>query len=349
MAFTFPDLFWFGVWYTQHNNIRYAELLPRLRDRIEMRRLLWPHHRYALRAYALLERHLFWPHVYPRLMRRWARRYRAMFCTRPRLASIFPGDVLVDVDDPSLREREMTWLNQANVRVVVTTTELLRAKLEERGLRPPCVVIPSGVNLAQFTSALSTRASDAPLAACFVAPMLYTAAETVPGSETHSLRTVDFLFEAMALVWQQRPDLRLLLVGKPSPGVQTLARRHPQVQLLGYIPHARIAEVYARAHIGLYPRLGDFGGRHSIKIVEYLAAGLPVVSTRVSEAFYVEEARAGFLAEDAVAFAEAILRLAEDASLRAAMAERGRRYARQFDWDVLAERYRRDVLEVYLR
>ncbi len=344
-----PDLFWFGLWFTQHNNVRYAELLPRLRDRIAMKRLFWPHHRYALRVYALLERRVLRPYLLPRQMRRWAGHYRAMFCTRPALIPLFPGAVIADVDDPSLRAQEMALLNRPNVRVVVTTTQPLRAKMESLGLHPPCIVIPSGVDLAHFDRALRERPADLPFTACFVAPRLYTAAETVPGSETYLLRTVDFLFEAMEAVWRERPDVRLLLVGQPSGGVQALARRHPQVRLLGYVPHARIAEVYAQAHIGLYPRLGDFGGRHSIKIVEYLAAGLPVVSTRVSEAFYVEEAQAGFLAEDAATFAEAILRLAKDVALRAAMAERGRRYARQFDWDVLAERYRHDVLEVYLR
>ncbi len=66
-------------------------------------------------------------------------------------------------------------------------------------------------------------------------------------------------------------------------------------------------------------------GKCGFKIVQYMAAGLPVVASGVgANAAIVDEGVTGFLADDDAAWAEAIARLAGDAQLRSAMGAAGR-------------------------
>ena len=78
------------------------------------------------------------------------------------------------------------------------------------------------------------------------------------------------------LVRAVRPDARLLLVGRqPAPAVRDLAG--PDVEVTGTVPD--VQPFLARARCTLAPLLAGGGSR--LKILESLAAGRPVVSTRV--------------------------------------------------------------------
>jgi glycosyltransferase involved in cell wall biosynthesis len=278
-----------------------------------------------------------------------------MFCTDLSLIPFFSGKIIVDLDDPALNQEEIAVLNSPNVEVVVTTTDLLKRRLQDLGLHKPCKVIASGVDWAWIEQARSRYhaeimhhdQSESSIRLCFVTPKLLTKEEAVPGSETYGLRTVDFLLAAMREVWKTHSEVQLWLIGNPSPKVREISRRYPQIKLWGYVSHHALADIYVRAHIGLYPRIADFKGRHSIKIIEYMAAGLPVVSTQVGEAFHIERSEAGLLAATYEDFAEAIVSLVENPDLRRTMAERGIAYSRQFDWQRIANRYQLEILNAY--
>ena len=68
------------------------------------------------------------------------------------------------------------------------------------------------------------------------------------------------------------PDARLLLVGQWCGG---RGPSDPRVRKLGYVEDLR--PLYAAADIGLNPV--TYGSGASVKVIEYLAAGLRVVST----------------------------------------------------------------------
>lgn len=78
-----------------------------------------------------------------------------------------------------------------------------------------------------------------------------------------------------------------------------------------------------------------------------MACGVPVVSTDVSESFLVQESGAGLISSGVQDFAGNIVRFAKDATLRERLGQKGREFAKPFDWDVLAERYQREVLDMF--
>ncbi len=56
------------------------------------------------------------------------------------------------------------------------------------------------------------------------------------------------------------------------------------------MPHTEVLNYVSAFDIGLFPREVDAGGYASIKLLEYMACGVPVIGTRVSE---MEDALSG--------------------------------------------------------
>jgi glycosyltransferase involved in cell wall biosynthesis len=94
----------------------------------------------------------------------------------------------------------------------------------------------------------------------------------VGGAADHNLAAVRTL--ERALVPRLRPGTRLLVAGKAS---RALTTRGPSVTALGYVPD--MTELLAAADVALNPV--PYGSGSNIKMAEYLAAGLPVVSSPV--------------------------------------------------------------------
>jgi glycosyltransferase involved in cell wall biosynthesis len=262
--------------------------------------------------------------------------------------------IIVDDDDPEFSAAHLELLNHPNVRVVVTTTQQLKTQLLAAKLAKPCVVIPSGVDSksldAARVSAIGQQYNPQQLPVLgFVVPRLYTDADMATLGPEGDLRNISFLTQVMEQLWPRMPEVQLWLMGYPSNAVKAYAATHPQVKLLGYVPHDQVLNFYANFHIGLYPRSLDVQGRHSIKLLEYMACGVPVVSTDVSESFLVKEAQGGIIsALDASAFAESICRLLDNAALRRELGQNGRIFARGYEWDALAARFVQEVVDRYV-
>jgi glycosyltransferase involved in cell wall biosynthesis len=91
------------------------------------------------------------------------------------------------------------------------------------------------------------------------------------------------------------------------------------------------------------------GGGSRLKILEALACGTPVVSTRVgAEGLALQADRHLTLSEDIEGLAAALLAALRCPPALRAQAERGRQQVlRLYDWDALAERLERVWMEVY--
>lgn len=92
----------------------------------------------------------------------------------------------------------------------------------------------------------------------------------------------------LAAVARQRPDWQLLLIGEPREGqaesVLAPLRNLSNVHLLGARSYGDLPEYLARCDVGLLPNLLNSytASMFPMKYYEYLAAGLPVVSTPLS-------------------------------------------------------------------
>jgi phosphatidylinositol alpha-mannosyltransferase len=143
------------------------------------------------------------------------------------------------------------------------------------------------------------------------------------------------LLEAFARL---REDAELVLVG-PSGD---FGRR---VEALGRVETARLRDELARADVLCAPSLG--GESFGIVVAEGMAAGLPVVASRIRGYSDVLSEASGLLVPpgDPDRLARALDELLADAERRRRLGEAGRREAAQYAWPRVAER----VLETYAR
>ena len=141
--------------------------------------------------------------------------------------------------------------------------------------------------------------------------------------------------QAARLVAQAVPEAAFLLVGR-GPLRDELQRLAGQLGLAGkvFFPDGRgqVVDHLARMSVGC---LSSHSEGFANAILEYMAAGLPVVATDVGgNAEAIEEGVTGYLVRErtAEAFAAPIIRLLSDENLRRAMGRRGfERCAERFE------------------
>jgi glycosyltransferase involved in cell wall biosynthesis len=128
---------------------------------------------------------------------------------------------------------------------------------------------------------------------------------------------IDFLIgDVFPRIVPRHPHARLLVAGGMVP------QRRPWLLNPGIVPFERLPGLVRACRIGVAPIFSGSGTR--LKILEYLAAGLPVVATaKGAEGLALDDERHLLLAETAPAFAAAIERLLDDARLAAACGRQG--------------------------
>jgi glycosyltransferase involved in cell wall biosynthesis len=132
------------------------------------------------------------------------------------------------------------------------------------------------------------------------------------------------------------PHWRLTLVGcHPGPAVRELAKT-PGVEVTGTVPDVR--PFYREAVAAIVPLLT--GGGTRLKILEAMAAGVPVVSSSLgAEGLAVSPAKDILIADGEDAWLPAIGSLAADGARWDALSAAGSQLVRsRYDWRVLGER-----------
>jgi glycosyltransferase involved in cell wall biosynthesis len=148
---------------------------------------------------------------------------------------------------------------------------------------------------------------------------------------------LDLLMEAVAIVAKTRPDVRLLVVGGRE---EQVAAAKAKAQVLGtpatFTGHqpARDIPAYVQAcDLLASPRIK--GTNTPLKIYSYLRAGKPILATRLlTHTQVLDDEVALLVAPEPAAFADAMVRLLDDAPLRERLsrnaAERARtKYSRE--------------------
>ncbi len=156
---------------------------------------------------------------------------------------------------------------------------------------------------------------------------------------------VDVLAEAFALLHAGAPGVRLLVVGDgpERPRLEARLAAHglaASTRMIGAIPPATVPAWLARMDVGVapYPKSSRFYFS-PLKVLEYMAAGLPVVASRIGQIVdLVEDGRSGILCPpgDPLALAEALAALREDPALSARLGAAGRAATLQrHTWDAV--------------
>jgi glycosyltransferase involved in cell wall biosynthesis len=210
---------------------------------------------------------------------------------------------------------------------VASVSRPLAALREQQGARWAAVV-PNGVDFACFHAANLVRTEHPPT-------LIYA-------GSLDARWGVDLAIRAMPLLRRQTPDSRLLVAGR-GPAEQEL--RHLALSLElddcvrfeGFVPYPDLPKLLAQADIGVATSRRDVFRRYAspLKIVEYMAAGLPVICSGGGEAEQmIEESRAGTnIPFEPEAFAEAVQSLWATPGGLSAAREAAIDYARGRSWE----------------
>ena len=161
---------------------------------------------------------------------------------------------------------------------------------------------------------------------------------------------VSRVIETLQRVRERVPEARLLVVGKGFSGEEErlleLAREAglaDAVEYAGFVESEALPDHFAQATVAIYPFDDTLVNRTkcSVKLLELLAAGVPVVAEAVGQnREYIRHGETGWLVPsgDVASCAEAVARLLEDAQLRLRLGRAAARDVRErFAWGRLVE------------
>lgn len=140
------------------------------------------------------------------------------------------------------------------------------------------------------------------------------------------------------------PSAIFQIVGRnPHPTVQRLSSH--SVQVTGTVPS--VTEYLRDATVVVVPL--RIGGGTRLKVFEAMATGRAIVSTSIgAEGLAVEGGRDLILADDAEVFAQAVVRLLGDATLRRQYEKAAALLATQYDWGNVAQQFAAVLQQVCL-
>jgi glycosyltransferase involved in cell wall biosynthesis len=156
---------------------------------------------------------------------------------------------------------------------------------------------------------------------------------------------VEQLLDAFARVHQHNPQAALAVVGS-GPGQADVFERAARPDLLGHalctghVPHADIPSLLGRFDIAVAPYLPVEGFYfHPLKIVEYLAAGKPVVySDQGDLRALVGPGGLSYAPGSVPQLADRLAQLLGNPALRERLARSAAVRGARLDWTVIAER-----------
>lgn len=335
-----------SLWFHGHNNPRYAELLPRL-ERLDACLLRLSDRRIPrgieYRAFRATRGAL-----YRTTLTRAARRYHGLLTLDVEQIASFPGPSVTDVDDPFFTQREVELLNRPELKAYVVTAERAARRYESMGVDKPWHVIPQGISLRSVTpelrAELGARRREDELVVGWMAAHLLTEGDR---DAEGPLYNVDHLLELWQAVRERVPRARLWLVGGASERLRRLLAGRDDILLLGRLQRERALAAASHFDVSVYARTADTGIQ-AAKIGELIGLGVPTVSYDYAVTENLRETGAGVLVPDAGSFVAELVRLLEDSEARSGLAAAAARAGRELDWDVLAARFEREVLDRYL-
>lgn len=196
------------------------------------------------------------------------------------------------------------------------------------GMEPSFVVVPNGVDLEYFRP--DPDVSRDPASLIVSGKMSYHA---------NIAMVLHLVQEIMPKVWDQRPDTKLVVVGKdPSREIRQLAQQ-PQITVTGTVDDIR--PYLQRAAISVSPI--TYGAGIQNKVLEAMACATPTIASPTAvSALNAIDGRDILVASNPGDFANNILDLIQNPALGANIGANGRHFVEtHHDWDKLTARLER--------
>ena len=343
-----PDrIFCHANWFRGHNNPRVSRLVPRLSrlDRYftmisDVRVIRGVQYR-ALKATQQARNRAIFAAA--------NRRYEYMMCfTAPQQIPFFRGKVVADIDEPEFTPEWAELLKLPQLAAAVFTTERVAEQYREMGVDKPFYAIPHGVELErvsdpQIADVRERHRTEGDFVVGFISAWFLAEGDRNYGIPEYDLDHVLNLWDE---VKARVPNGKLWLIGMAAKVARERSQERDDVVLFEDIPYGGALPYIANFDVGLYPRKLD--APMVVKILEYMAMGVAVVTYDLELAKVVRDNDAGLLAGTDREFVDAIVRLSEDEGERRRLGEAGRVAGVQFDWNTLAKRYE-EILDRHLR
>jgi 1,2-diacylglycerol 3-alpha-glucosyltransferase len=282
--------------------------------------------------------HTHSPFALGQAARRWARAQRVPLVTTYHTLYVeyahYARGVPSGLSRAFLRRLSRSYCN--SVDAVAVPTEPIREVLFGYGVRRPIHVVPTGLRLRP-PAAPDPRFPRGELGIPAEAPLVLYAGRLARE------KNLELLFEAFGRVARALPSAWLLLCG--SGPEEAAAKRlasetgaMERIAFAGFVAPERMAQVYAAADVFAFSSLTDTQG---LVVTEAKAAGLPVVSVDAyGPSTVVRDGIDGYLTlNDREAFSSALVRLLQDAGLRACMREAALQEAQRYSIAATADAY----------
>jgi glycosyltransferase involved in cell wall biosynthesis len=237
-----------------------------------------------------------------------------------------------------LRYQPMWWKFKRLVReaastfsgITVASEQELNLLQEIGGSHRPSTVVSNGVDLSYYQCNVTPQ----PNKLIFSGALTYFA----------NYGAMDwFLHHVYPLIQAQEPDVQLDITGGTTGAALDGLPRRQGVTFTGYLPDIR-PEV-AGSWACVVPL--HVGGGTRLKILEALALGTPVVSTRKgAEGLDLRPEQDLLIADEPAEFARQTVRLLRDPDLRAHLATNGRRAVARYDWSIIGDELNRFLEKV---
>ncbi|MFT5105480.1 MAG: glycosyltransferase involved in cell wall biosynthesis [Verrucomicrobiales bacterium] len=214
-------------------------------------------------------------------------------------------------------ERRLSELFDGVIMVSPEDTAFAR---DEYGLGNVLGDVPTGVDPDYFQP--SENGSDGPATIGFLGSM-----DWMPNIEAVQW----FVKDIFSTVKTKTPDSHLLVIGRrPPASIKAMGENDSQIEVTGTVDDVR--PYLARCAFLIVPLLS--GGGTRIKIMEALAAGVPVVSTSIgAEGLGLVDGEHLLIADSAEDFAAAVSRMAADPAMRKRLSAGGSALARaEYGW-----------------
>jgi len=171
-----------------------------------------------------------------------------------------------------------------------------------------------------------------------------------PGTISHQ-HGIDIAIKAMAIVKQECKNAKLEIYGRSN---NPTYHRHLKeliddlglndtVLLRSVVPYEEIRNILSKAGIGVVPKRGGVFGSEafSTKILEFMAAGLPVVlsRTKIDEYYFDDSMVKFFEPENETDMARCIIELLQSPEKRESLVKSGNEFIKNNNWEIKSKMY----------
>ncbi len=228
----------------------------------------------------------------------------------------------------------LNYVLKTAAKIIITQPGYLQSSSYLAKYRDKIEVIPNGVDVEKFQPIQASDNEDK--STIFFLSVL---------DEFHKYKGLDYLLEALKIVKNNVPDVKLIVGGK---GV--LLDHHQEmaaslglkdnVEFAGFIPDEEIADYYSQASVFVLPSISSLQEGFGIVALEALACQTPVVTTDiVGVAQDLKQIKGGIVIppRDTHKLADAITQILSDAQMQKEMGQRGRKLVQEkYTWKVVA-------------